>query len=90
MVWPHVLTRSSLNQTKVHMGTNQKSLQSYGSSTGWESAALPGSARIVWRVHLVWTQMKLSKANALLLLKEVGFHGEDVPDTSIPVCALRS
>ena len=47
MVWPHMTTRSTLNQTKVHMGTNQRALQSYGSGTGWESAALPGLTRIL-------------------------------------------
>ena len=47
VVWPHMTTHSLLNQTKVHTCTNQKALQSYRSSTGWESAALPGSNRIL-------------------------------------------
>ena len=85
-----MMTCSSLNQTKVHTGTSQKVLQSYTSGTGWESAALPGLARISWYIHLVWTQMVLTKANALLQLKEVGSHGEDTPDVLIPVHALRS
>ena len=87
---PRMMTCSLLNQTKVHTSTNQKALHSYGSSTGWESAALLGLARISWSIHPVWTQTVLTKANALLLLKEVGSHGEDSPDVSIPVHPLRS
>ena len=66
MVRPCMMAHSSLNQTKVHMGTNQKVLQSYGSVTGWELAALLGLTRILWHVHKVWTWMVLTKANTLL------------------------
>ena len=80
---------SSLNQTKVHTGTNRKALQSYSSGTGWESMALLGSTRISQSVHTVGMWMVLTKANALLQLKEVGSHGEDAPDTSIHVRDLN-
>ena len=85
-----MMTHSLLNQTKVHMGTNQKALQSYGSSTGWESTALPCLTRILWCIYTVWTQMVLTKANTLLQLKEVCSHGKDAPEASIPVHASRS
>ena len=65
VVRPCGTTRNSLNQTKVHMGTNQKALQSYGSGTGWELVALLGSARISWHVHVVWMRVVLTKANTL-------------------------
>ena len=84
------MIHSSLNQTKVHMGTNQKALQSKGSSTGWESVELLGLARILWHIHVVWMWMVLTKVNTLLQLKEVGSHGKDAPDMSIPAHASRS
>ena len=83
-------THSLLNQTNVHMGTNRKALHSYECSTGWESAALPGSTRILWHVHSVWTQTVLTQANTLLQSREVGSHGKDAPDVSIPAHASRS
>ena len=59
-----MMAHSSLNQTKVHMGTNQKVLQSYSSGTGWESAALPGSTRKSRCIHMVGMPMVLTKTNA--------------------------
>ena len=84
------MTHSSLSQTKVHTGTNQKVLQSYRSGTGWGLAALLGLARIPQLIHLVWTQKILTKANTLLLFKEVGSYGKNAPDMLIPACASRS
>ena len=82
VVRPRMTTCSSLNQTKVHMGTNQKVLQSYISGTGWESAALPGSTRI--SCASTWCGCGQH------LLKKVGSCGKDAPDVLIPAYALRS
>ena len=90
MVMPCVMACSLLTQTKAHMGTNQKALQSYSSGTGWELAAIQGLTRISQHVHAVWMQTVLTKANALLQLKEVGSHSEEAPDASICACASRS
>ena len=73
----HVMACSSLNQTKVYTGTNQKVRQSYRSGTGWELATLLGSTRISQCIHMVWTWMILTKANTLLLLKKVGSCSKD-------------
>ena len=58
-------------------------ISKHESGTGWESAALPGSTWILWCIHTVWMRMVLTKAIALLQLKEVGSCGKDAPDTSI-------
>ena len=74
----------------IHLHYTIMVLQSYGSGTGWELAALLGLTRILWHVHMVWTWMVLTKANTLLQLKEVGSHSNHAPDALIPACALRS